>query len=183
LTIHWDITKQGLSVLQLTSFRFCPACGSGSIIENDSKSMKCGACGFLYFHNMAAAAGCILETKQGILCVRRGKEPKKGMLDLAGGFSDYNESLEATVAREVMEELNLSISCPRYFGSFPNLYEYAGVTYPTQDSVFIGTVTDIKPLKLSDEIASIEYVTSDTVKVSDFGFTSVQNAIKKYYNL
>jgi len=87
----------------------------------------------------------IIETDQGILVAKRNHAPKKGMLDLPGGFSDYHESLENAVRREIMEELGLALDRVSYFGSEPNVYRFKGVTYFTIDAIFLCKPTTCRP--------------------------------------
>lgn len=108
-------------MIPLTGFRFCPKCGVERLVSEDGKSVTCGACGFRYFHNMAAAVMGILTTPSGILLTRRAEDPGKGMLDLPGGFVDYGESLEQALVREIQEELGIRVTIPEYIGSFPIL--------------------------------------------------------------
>ena len=67
-------------------FRFCPSCGSKGIFFDNIKEFKCNSCSFSYFHNVAAAAAAMLEYDGKILFIRRQREPRKGKLDLPGGF-------------------------------------------------------------------------------------------------
>ncbi|MBU2637621.1 MAG: NUDIX hydrolase [Nanoarchaeota archaeon] len=56
----------------------------------------------------AITVDAIIEMDNGIVLIQRGKEPFRGMWALPGGHLDYGESLEAAVAREVMEETGLT---------------------------------------------------------------------------
>ncbi|MDR1618582.1 MAG: hypothetical protein LBS06_05985 [Treponema sp.] len=44
----------------------------------------CPACGFVYYHNTAAATGCVISVDDTVLLLIRGKEPSKGKLVLPG---------------------------------------------------------------------------------------------------
>ena len=67
-------------------FRFCPKCGSEAFAENDFKSKRCGACGFIYYFNPLAATVAIITNRKGeMLVATRSKEPAKGTFDLPGG--------------------------------------------------------------------------------------------------
>ena len=79
-------------------------------------AMRCPSCGFVYFHNCASCVAAIITVKQGIVLTVRNRAPKKGLLDLPGGFCNYGESLEDALVREVREELNLELSDLSYFG-------------------------------------------------------------------
>ena len=105
-------------------FNFCPACGSVGGEFIDSREYRCPACGFRYFHNVATAAGVVVERGGKFLFVVRAAEPAKGKLGLPGGFVDPGESVEAALRREVREEVGVEIANLRYFASqawpFPN---------------------------------------------------------------
>ena len=65
-----------------------------------------------------------------ILLTRRNQEPKKGKLDLAGGFVDPKETAEETCARELFEEMKIKIDISKlkYLASLPNIYEYKNIS-------------------------------------------------------
>jgi NADH pyrophosphatase NudC (nudix superfamily) len=167
-------------MIRHTNFKFCPKCGKRGIEAVDDKSMRCKTCGYVYFHNCTAAVGGIVETPGGIILTVRNENPKKGRLDLPGGFTDYNESLEDALAREMREELGLRISKANYFGSFPNVYRYKNVTYFTVDVVFICKAKNLSLLKPNREIADVSFVKPRDIDFSRIGFPSIRNALKHY---
>jgi ADP-ribose pyrophosphatase YjhB (NUDIX family) len=167
-------------MIDKTGFRFCPRCAGASLVSDDGKSVRCGSCGFRYFHNMAAAVMGILVAPSGLLLTRRAADPGRGMLDLPGGFVDYGESLEDAIRREVREELGLELADPRYFGSFPNTYAFEGVTYFTEDAVFIGAVEPEPVLSLNDEVIETVIVRPDDLDVNALAFDSARAAILRY---
>jgi ADP-ribose pyrophosphatase YjhB (NUDIX family) len=146
----------------------------------DKKSVCCKACGYVYFHNCAAAVAGIVETPGGIVLTVRNADPKKGRLDLPGGFVDYNESLEDALAREIKEELNIRISKAAYFGSFPNVYRYKNVTYFTVDAIFVCRAKDLSPLRPNREIAGVRFIKPRDIDFSRIGFPSARSALKRY---
>jgi NADH pyrophosphatase NudC (nudix superfamily) len=167
-------------MLKYTHFTYCPKCGSTDLLINESNGMKCATCNFHYFHNTASAAGAIIESPEGILLVRRGHEPKKGMLDIPGGFVNYNESIETALIREVMEELNLVICTLTYLGSFPNVYTYENVTYFTTDAIFVCSFDTVPTLNPNSEIADYQWFRRDRIPMDQFAFESTRNAFITY---
>jgi len=117
-------------------FNCCPACGSRDIAFEDNKKFNCRECAFIYFHNVAAAVGAILEYDDKIVLLKRAREPGKGKLDLPGGFVDPKESAEQALIREIKEELNINLNGSKYLGSYPNIYKYENVLYHTCDLFF-----------------------------------------------
>lgn len=122
------------------TFNYCPSCGSTAISFDGIKEFACEECSFTYFHNVAAAAGTILECDGKIVLIRRKQEPGKGMLDLPGGFIDPNETAEEGAKREIKEELKIDVGPLQYLGSYPNTYEYKGVSYRSCDLLFYGRI-------------------------------------------
>jgi NAD+ diphosphatase len=163
-------------------FKYCPHCGAkGPGADSGHKHIKCGKCGFVYFHNVATAAGAIIEYDSKVLVITRANEPKKGLLDFAGGFVDYGESAEEALIREIREELGIKIDKPQYLMSAPNIYIYKGVTYTTTDLFFtckIDNPRKIKPAK--NEVAKFEFLEPERIPLDKLAFKSAPKAISYY---
>jgi ADP-ribose pyrophosphatase YjhB (NUDIX family) len=165
----------------MTGFRFCPKCGADGLVSDDGKSVRCRACGFRYFHNMAAAVMGILVTPSGILLARRGQDPGKGMLDLPGGFVDYGETLEEALTREIQEELGIRVPVPVYIGSFPNTYVFEGVTYHTADAVFRVNLPGVPDLReVRGELTEVIVRRPEAVNLEELAFESAKSALIRY---
>jgi len=167
-------------MLSHTGFTFCPHCGKRPLAEFDGNAMRCEQCGYVYFHNCASCVAAIISVRGGIVLTVRKAAPKKGTLDLPGGFCNYGESLENAIAREVKEEINLDIADIAYFGSFPNTYRYKSVTYFTTDTVFTCTTPDFSAAASNDEIADIRVEKPGTVDLAAVGFPSTRAALARY---
>ncbi|MBN2189227.1 MAG: NUDIX domain-containing protein [Chitinispirillaceae bacterium] len=163
-----------------THFRYCPRCASPKIKVHMKNAIKCGACGYVYFHNTAAAVAGIIEINGKVLFIKRATEPKKGFYDLPGGFVDYKESIEAALKREVKEECNLGITDLRWFGSFGNRYRYGGVDYFTADAFFLCRPVNFKKLRISKEASAIKMIDVKNADFNKIAFESIRKALKKY---
>ena len=162
--------------------RFCPRCGQRGVTVLDGKAIRCDACGFVLFFNVASAAGAIIADPQGrIRLLRRDRDPAKGTLALPGGFIDAGESAELAVAREVREEVNLEVASLRYLCSFPNRYEYKGVIYPTEDLYFVCTVQSLAPLAAQDEVESLCFLASGEIDMNEIAFPTTRQALQVYF--
>jgi mutator protein MutT len=151
------------------------------VAELRKNAMRCESCGFVYFHNCAAAAAGIIETAGGIILTRRAAEPKKGFYDLPGGFVDYGETLEEALIREVREELGLEILNLSYLGSFPNEYAFRGVVYFTTDAVFTARSAGEPKIQEDREISDIGIFAPSDIDLEKIGFQSIKEALKKYW--
>lgn len=165
----------------MNSFRFCPGCGHPGPGFNADRSLQCGRCGFHYFFNAAAAVAGLIEDARGkLLLVVRAHDPKKGMLDLPGGFVDFNETAEDAIRREVREELNLTLSRCSYFASRPNVYTYDRITYHTLDLSFVCEASNPEDLVISDEIEAVEFIRPEEIKPDRVGFGSIRDILFRY---
>lgn len=159
-------------------FSFCPSCGSSDIHFDGIKEFHCDACSFTYFHNVATAAAALLEYDGKILFVRRGMEPGKGLLDLPGGFTDPNESVEEGLNRELAEELGITLNNMKYLGSAPNTYKHKNVSYNTCDLFFYSKIETLPTEFNKSEIASLELIDPLKVNKKDFAFKSTHKGIE-----
>lgn len=66
--------------------------------------------------NPALTADIIIETKEGIVLIKR-KNPPYGWA-LPGGFVDYGESLETAAVREAAEETRLEVKLKEQFHAY-----------------------------------------------------------------
>jgi ADP-ribose pyrophosphatase YjhB (NUDIX family) len=170
-------------------FNFCPSCASRSIRYENNKRLFCPDCGFVYYQNVAAATGCVISTRKGILFLVRGKEPAAGKLDLPGGFVDPGEGAMDGLRRECREELGWdpAVSLPgagfSLFASFPNIYPYKGVVYCTCDMFFALEAPELseKDLRLEEaEIAGVRFIRPEDIDYGELAFDSTRRAVKAY---
>ncbi|MCG6534331.1 MAG: NUDIX domain-containing protein [Syntrophales bacterium LBB04] len=142
--------------------------------------MQCNKCGYTFYQNTAAATAAILLFKGKIVFTVRGKEPGKGMLDLPGGFVDYDESAEEGMIREIMEETGSRVKNLQYFGSGHNQYLYKGITYHVCDICFTGKLASPHSFKPSDEIPELRFLAPSEINIEEIAFTSLQRMLAKY---
>jgi NAD+ diphosphatase len=166
---------------QAKAFRFCPGCGTPGMVVRPDRSILCSSCGFHYYFNTASAVAGIIEDNLGrLLLIVRGHEPKKGTLDLPGGFIDFAETAEDALRREVQEELNLKAGKCTYFGSFPNTYAHGDIIHWTLDLAFVCIVESFEPLALSDEVEKALFFAPPEIALDRVGFDSIRNILFQY---
>ncbi len=130
--------------------------------------------------NTAAACGAILQLNGRILLLRRAKDPALGMLDFPGGFIDPGESAEAALQREIYEETGLQAADLEFLCSFPNAYLYRGITYPTCDLIFTGTVIQLPTSLQTTEVSEFLLLEPREVNLQDIAFPSLRNAFSLF---
>ena len=166
--------------------KFCPKCGNESLNWDGEKKWNCKVCDYVLFHNVAGAVAVVIKFGDEILLTRRNQEPKKGKLDLAGGFVDPKETAEETCARELFEEMkiNIDISKLKYLASLPNIYEYKNIIYNTLD-LFYEYESDEKfevNLEIS-EISETVWLKIQDINPDDIAFDSQRIFLQKYKTL
>jgi 8-oxo-dGTP pyrophosphatase MutT (NUDIX family) len=172
-------------------FTFCPSCASKKI-RFDGKKFFCADCGFTYYHNTAAAAGCVIMTGETAVFPVRGKEPARGKLDLPGGFIDPGEGVLEGLYRELKEELDWQPPVPpgstladifTLFASFPNTYPYKNFVYNTCDMFFVVSAPglcehDLRPK--AGEIAGFVFARPEDINPNDLAFDSTKKALAAF---
>lgn len=180
MTKHHTIMAQH----PLAKFRYCPLCGSDKFVENNFKSKRCEACGFVYYFNPSASTvAVIVNEKNELLAVRRAKEPAKGTLDLPGGFCDCYETAEEGVVREVKEETGLTVESSSFLFSIPNIYPYGGLDIHTIDLFFLCRVADTKGATAMDDAGEVLWLPWEDVKAEDFGLKSISQGVARLLKL
>lgn len=159
----------------MTDLKFCPQCSHETLQWDGEKKWSCSHCDFVLFHNVAGAVAVIIKFKDEILFTRRNQEPKKGKLDLAGGFVDPKESAEETCARELFEEMKIKVDVKRlkYKASFPNTYLYKNILYNTLDLFYEYEVDEKMEVQLEfSEISETVWIKQSDIKTEDIAFDS-----------
>jgi NAD+ diphosphatase len=100
--------------------RFCGRCGG---INEDADSgelaRQCTVCGRLEFPRISPAVITIVTNDRGEALLAHNKNFASGIYSIIAGFIEAGESLEATVAREIKEEVNIDVKDIRYIRSQP----------------------------------------------------------------
>ena len=162
-------------------FRHCPHCAHPSARANP-REFRCAECGFRYFHNVAAAVAAFIVHDGYLLLTRRALAPVAGTLGLPGGFVDPHESLEQALARELDEELGLTLAPgqARYVFSLPNHYAFAGVTYATSDSFFRIDCAKRPQVLARDDVAEVMWARFDAIDATAIGLDSARAAVVRF---
>ncbi|MDR3020921.1 MAG: NUDIX domain-containing protein [Treponema sp.] len=181
-------------------FNFCPSCASKKITFNEGKVFRCPDCAFVYYHNIAAATGCLISVPfndsgqkgERILFTVRNNEPSAGLLDLPGGFVDIGEGVLEGLYRELQEELGWAPPIPagenltsilKLYASFHNVYNYKGIDYNTCDMYFSVSAPGLSLQDLcleQSEIADVRFLRPEEIDFDQLAFISTKRAVKAY---
>lgn len=158
---------------------YCPACGKPDFGSAEGNRFDCKACGHTLFMNCAGTVGAVIRCDNEILFTRRAHEPATGKLDLPGGFVDPDETFEQALARELIEELDLTIEQPRYLFSACNTYLYQGVQYKTVDAIFELRYPTKPKVEALDDVAAIQWLQLADIDDDDIAFVSVKSVVDR----
>ncbi|MGK0187026.1 MAG: NAD+ diphosphatase [Verrucomicrobiales bacterium] len=172
------------AVKAVQALQFCPGCARATRLgDADAKKFTCADCGFLLYFNPGSAVAALLPAPDGrVLFLRRERDPGKGKLGLPGGFIDPGESAEQALSREVMEETGLQVEQWRYLISFPNIYDFRGITYNVTDMFFVSSVESFDSIDL-DTSESADWHAMDPEKAlqnETFAFNSNRKAVEAF---
>lgn len=162
------------------AFKFCPQCKSDKIKYDGVKVFHCPDCDWIFFQNVASATAAILEYQGKILMTIRAKDPAKGMYDLPGGFIDPCESIFEGVKREIKEELNIDIENLEVIDSYPNQYDYKGITYNTCDVIFYAKIDQLPTKLQKEEISDFVLIEKNNIDFKKVSFSSIKKALKSF---
>ena len=178
-------------------FTYCPSCASKNISFEQGKVFRCSDCGFVYYHNVAAATGCIISVPevsgvQRLVYLVRNRDPMKGKLDLPGGFVDPGEGVLEGLFRELQEEIGWTPPVPsgapltgvfKLFASFPNVYPYKNIVYNTCDLFFTVSAPGLREQDLRierDEISAVRFLKPEEIDYDEIAFESARRAVRAY---
>jgi len=167
----------------MKNLKFCPNCGNDTLLWDQEKKWSCTQCSFVLYNNVAGAVAVVIRCGNELFLTRRNQDPKKGKLDMAGGFTDPKESAENTCKRELYEELKLKIDISdlKYLASLPNVYQYKDIDYNTIDLFFEYKVAEKFEVDLEiSEIAETVWIPISEISLDDIAFDSQKRFLEDY---
>ena len=167
----------------MSDLKYCPKCGNETLNWDGEKKWSCSKCDYVLFHNVAGAVAVIIKHQDEILFTKRNQEPKKGKLDLAGGFVDPKESAEETCIRELFEEMKIKVDLSqlKYLASLPNTYEYKNILYNTIDLFYEYELSEKVGFELElSEISETIWIKKDQINLEDIAFDSQKLFFETY---
>jgi len=160
--VHWpapDATAfaQARAVLHWHArHRFCGACGGELAYVRAGWLGRCAACGSEHYPRTDQAVIAAVTDGPRLLLGRQKNWPERRWSVLAG-FVEPGESLEQTVAREVLEESGVRVRNARYLASQP---------WPFPGSLMLGFLAEAEPDDPvpGDELDDVRWFGADEVR-------------------
>ena len=164
-------------------FIFCPKCKS-KFEKKPPNLLTCIKCNLHYYVNPKPTTSILLlNSKNEILFVVRKFDPKKGMLDLPGGFVDIGETLEECMVREIKEELciNVTVNEITYIGSSVDEYEHGGVNSRTINAMYHAKLPQNAHIVPSDDVEDFLFIAPQDIPYDRMAFQGMKDFLKEYY--
>ncbi|MEV4577453.1 NAD(+) diphosphatase [Nonomuraea jabiensis] len=102
-----------------TTHEYCPRCGTRTEVQAGGHIRVCPQDGSQHFPRVDPAVIMLVRDADDRCLLARGPQWPEGRLSILAGFVEPGESLEHAVAREVAEEVGVTVVRPRYLGSQP----------------------------------------------------------------
>ena len=102
--------------------RFCGRCGEPMVSGSGERSLVCPSCGNTLYPKLCPVIIAGVVSGNRILLTRYAGRDRYARFALVAGFAEIGETIEQTVAREVMEETGLKVRNLRYYKSQPWAY-------------------------------------------------------------
>jgi NAD+ diphosphatase len=135
--------------------QFCGQCGHPTEDRSQERAKICPACGLINYPRLSPAV-IMAVVKGDRLLLASNKRFKSGFYSVLAGFVELGETLEECVAREIKEEVGISIKNIRYFGSQP---------WPFPNSLMVGFLADYAGGEIK----------ADPSEIADAGWFTVDN--------
>jgi NAD+ diphosphatase len=98
------------------SSRYCGGCGSATVRRLDQVVFDCPSCGMEFWPRVTPAVIMIVHRGDQVLLVRHSRYSAP-IFSCVAGFVETGETLEEAVAREVSEEVGITVGRPVYYAS------------------------------------------------------------------
>lgn len=119
LQVRIFIAWTALQILRwIRENRYCGSCGSLLVPSPKERARICPSCGRTIYPRLNPAIIAAVTWENKLLLTRYANRPISHYA-LIAGFTEIGETLEETVAREVMEETGLKVKNIRYYKSQP----------------------------------------------------------------
>ena len=99
--------------------RFCGRCGETLVHDGNERMMRCPKCGNMIFPRINPSVIVAVTHGDYLLLTKYANRPGAQRTALIAGFTEFAESFEQTVHREVMEEVGLKVRDLRYYRCQP----------------------------------------------------------------
>lgn len=144
---HFALAGRALQLLQWDrDHQYCGRCGAPTVTREEERARLCPACKLTAYPRVAPAVMALIKRGRELLLARSPHFPN-GMYSALAGFVEPGETLEQCLAREVAEEVGVTVTNLSYFDSQP---------WPFPHSLMIAFVCDWAGGEIRTEDPEIE---------------------------
>ncbi len=113
------VAGQAFQVLEWArTHRHCGSCGAPTVPHAADRAVECPDCRLVFYPRISPVIMGLVYRERELLLTRK-PGYAAGRYTVVAGFVEAGETLEQCLAREVLEEVGVTIRNPRYFGSQP----------------------------------------------------------------
>jgi ADP-ribose pyrophosphatase YjhB (NUDIX family) len=139
------------------SLRHCTRCGGllreGPVEGDDRERLVCETCGHIFYVNPRLVVTTFPQTDAGgVVLIRRGLEPGRGLWAQPGGFLEVDETVTEAAIRETREETGLIVEPAGIIGLYARL-EAAVIVLAYEARIVGGTM---RPTVEALEVAAFQ---------------------------
>ncbi len=137
----------------------CARCGAPLTRTHETpRTIRCRRCRFRIYDSPRLCAGLVVVREDSVLLLKRGHRPKRGFVDIPGGFMEARETFEGAARRELLEETGLRLGRVDPLGTYWDTYFLSGFgRFATFNAYFIGRWRSGEP-RAADDAASAAWV-------------------------
>ena len=154
------------------SNRFCGCCGGNTVHDQKERMVRCETCGNMIFPRISPAV-IIAVTNGDRLLLSKYAGRAYTRYALIAGYTEIGETLEQTVAREVMEEVGLKVKNIRYYKSQP---------WGVDGNVLMGFYCDLEgsdSIHIDEtELSMAQWFSRDQIPARDDGISLTREMIR-----
>jgi ADP-ribose pyrophosphatase YjhB (NUDIX family) len=165
----------------MPGYRYCHECGavlSPHVVDGETRNhWYCASCAQPRYQHPMVVVTCFVANDKGLLWVRRGLEPKRGLWAIPGGFLEAGETLAQGAARELHEEAGVLLPAQQL-----QLYMTGTITFINQVYVAFRATVDTAYCAAGAESLDCAFFTRKQCPWSEVAYPEVNDSIVQAYD-
>lgn len=157
--------------------RFCTNCGAGLVARASTSGnvlrQTCPACRTTVYETPYIVTATLPITDGGVILVRRGTEPGRGLWSYPGGYLEDGETIEEAALRETWEETGLRVKITGLLG----VYSRPGGRTVT---VIFEAAAESDAWRSGPEVTEIETFSVDKIPWKELAFWTAKYALEDW---
>lgn len=154
---------------------YCGRCGGNLQHDREERMLRCPECGNMLYPKISPVVIIGVTDGDKLMLIRHAAG--FGNYALVAGFAEVGESIEETVAREVMEETGLRVKNPRFYKSQP---------WALSESLLFGFYVELdgpqEPSADMKEVVEATFFHRDDIPVEEKNFALTNEMIMNFKN-